>query len=372
MPDRKQLESITIHCFRGLKDLELSALGRVNLLVGPNNSGKTSVLEAISVYSAPTDVLQWVKVARNRQVGPSFLRFAVEDMKWLFPQGDPERNTWPFQGQVRISSTGDYEIKEVRAGFLEILGSRGPGDEEPVAGDEAAEEPSDDGTGGLRPGASVEVDARTAVETYRSDFVLWEGKRVVGRRLGPSLPVQTITQLSHWIEGLLVNRLSEAELGRTKDQAIELAQGLDTDIRDLKVLSPRGAKSSLYVEHARLGLAPITALGDGVRRALIFALSLPFAKDGVLLIDEIETAIHVEALAGIFFWLVEACRDFNVQLFATTHSLEAVDAMLAEDSVAFGDTVLYRLHAAPDKTAAKRFERDRLARIRYEWGLDVR
>lgn len=43
------LENVTIHQFRGLRDLELKDLGRINLLVGINNSGKTSVIEALSI-----------------------------------------------------------------------------------------------------------------------------------------------------------------------------------------------------------------------------------------------------------------------------------------------------------------------------------
>jgi AAA15 family ATPase/GTPase len=50
------LQSITIHQFRGLRDLELKDLGRINLLVGINNSGKTSVLEALSIYCHPLDI----------------------------------------------------------------------------------------------------------------------------------------------------------------------------------------------------------------------------------------------------------------------------------------------------------------------------
>ena len=42
------LKTVTIQAFRGLRDLNLGELGQVNLLVGPNTSGKTSVLEALS------------------------------------------------------------------------------------------------------------------------------------------------------------------------------------------------------------------------------------------------------------------------------------------------------------------------------------
>ncbi|QDZ40090.1 AAA family ATPase [Euhalothece natronophila Z-M001] len=51
----RNLEHLMIQQFRGLKNLEMSNLGTINLLVGANNSGKTSVLEAIATYCRPLD-----------------------------------------------------------------------------------------------------------------------------------------------------------------------------------------------------------------------------------------------------------------------------------------------------------------------------
>ena len=39
--------SIQISGYRGLDSFRLEGLGRINLLVGTNNSGKTSILECI-------------------------------------------------------------------------------------------------------------------------------------------------------------------------------------------------------------------------------------------------------------------------------------------------------------------------------------
>jgi predicted ATPase len=46
------IESIKIAGYRGLRDLSIDGLGRINLLVGKNNSGKTSVLEALYLMAA--------------------------------------------------------------------------------------------------------------------------------------------------------------------------------------------------------------------------------------------------------------------------------------------------------------------------------
>ena len=104
---------------------------------------------------------------------------------------------------------------------------------------------------------------------------------------------------------------------------------------------------------------------------LFIALTLAKVRGGVLLIDEIETAIHTEALRSSFAWIVQWCKLMDVQLFATTHSLEAIDAMLdASDSET--DLVLYRLEKKELQTKAIRLERERLHRLRDDLGLEVR
>jgi len=73
---------------------------------------------------------------------------------------------------------------------------------------------------------------------------------------------------------------------------------------------------------------PISTYGDGIKKVILIADKIARAADGILLIDEIETAIHAKSYETIFSFIIKACKEFNVQLFATTHSIEALDAIL--------------------------------------------
>ena len=59
----KYITELNISQFRGINELEMKNIGDVNLLVGNNNVGKTSVLEAIKILSQPADVGNLVKTA---------------------------------------------------------------------------------------------------------------------------------------------------------------------------------------------------------------------------------------------------------------------------------------------------------------------
>ena len=73
------LKSIRIRNYRGFKDCKIDDLGRVNIFAGMNNSGKTTILEALFLWSAggnpqfafnPTVVRVDVPVERSLLPGP--------------------------------------------------------------------------------------------------------------------------------------------------------------------------------------------------------------------------------------------------------------------------------------------------------------
>jgi AAA15 family ATPase/GTPase len=105
---------------------------------------------------------------------------------------------------------------------------------------------------------------------------------------------------------------------------------------------------------------------------VLLASTITAHPKGVLFIDEVETGIHVSALRRVFTWLTSVAVQFNVQVVATTHSLEAVDALLAGTENTKGELVAFHLDQTPEVTRARRFDRDLLSRLRRERGLDVR
>jgi ABC-type glutathione transport system ATPase component len=157
------------------------------------------------------------------------------------------------------------------------------------------------------------------------------------------LPLGAVSPFSHRLEKLQVRQFTQATLTEEKLSLLESVILVDDEVAGLEILSRQGKRPALWVQHKTLGYVPLYALGDGVRRVLAIALGLIEAQNGVLLIDEIETAIHMSALSGVFRWLVRAAAAYNVQLFATTHSLEAVDAILSAERDQLSDVAIFRL-----------------------------
>lgn len=378
------IESLTIHRFRGLRDLDLPKVGRFNVLVGRNNAGKSSVLEAVATYAHPLRPSEWVEVVRRREW--AFSRAGLlEGLRWLFPQpSDTSRDpSEPFRGETKVCGTGRYSVRESVAAYSELEGffDEDAGREMqgailgPLAGSEA----------GTRRGARLELDATIEIQEAMPDLFgqrprrvesfeieLWETSRgpIAQNAAGASLPVVTITPFSHRAQNV-VEAFSEALYEDLRPMVLQLVRLFDPEIQDFEVLKRPRSEPSVHVRHSRLGRAPLSAFGDGMRRALLMGVSLATARGGVLLIDEIESAIHVEALGETFHWLQETCRHLDVQVFTTTHSLEAVDALLDAKSTA-EDLMVYRLEQDAAGIRVKAFAPDRLRVLREELGQEIR
>ena len=386
------LENVTIHQFRGLRDLELKDLGRINLLVGINNSGKTSVLEALSVYCHPLDIKVWLSTARQREQDIRVSRTqSIDALRWLFTH-DSASIVEPDKPIILISSTGLFSVEKLIARYEEMEGiwlSEERDIINPIDRNEEEIENEQEIENEYSPGVRKGIDLKIEVFTndhhlslidqspnFTENFLLWEDEplyRLSGTR-EPSLNTSIVTPSSHRSTIGQFRLLTEARFQNFKSDVVKLLQQMDKNISDIEILlSPESMNSrfNIYIQHERLGLAPVSTFGDGIRRLLHIALKLASVKGGILLIDELESTIHTEALQNSFQWLVKWCTEMDVQLFATTHSLEAVDALL-EVTESDSDLVLYRLEPKEEKTKVVRHDGHRLRRLREELGQEVR
>ncbi|MGC1377837.1 MAG: AAA family ATPase [Anaerolineales bacterium] len=355
------LHEITIHQLRGIKNLTLSDLGSVNILVGANNSGKTSVLEALATYARPLDIYEWISTAWRREVNAS-RRSTVETLKWLFPQNKTSEDE-VYHGQTFVSGKGKFAVEEVHAEFEDVF--RIPQSKNHESLDDVDEGEQEHGAK-----LTVRIETMQSSHTVVQSFEIWDTQnKPYPKANKPALPVVTITPVTHRTEQL--SGISDLIKTKNKADVLEALRMFDKGVRDIVILTPQGMRSTLEIDHADFSTtAPVSAFGDGMRRALTFAMTLPKVKGGLLLVDEIETAIHVSALQELYSWLVKVCKQNDTQLFVTTHSLEAVDALLGAHSAPYDGLVAYRLGQAGIQT--KRFSGEMLGRLRDEHGLDVR
>lgn len=377
----KHISNFTIEQFRRLRGVELKELGAVNLLLGPNNSGKTTVLEALYCFCNPLDGFHWLGNALRR-FGRGTRASQIQALKWLFPQtSNSSPDLFYDHGTDILKGLGAYAVEECRAEFEEFEAIRRPR-KGAVAREVVETLIGEDERGNSlgRRGAELKLSIRPRADTQiagaslKRQLTIWDDKTLIKRKPKGeiSLPVQFLDPHHFISESASAEKFSDFRRMGLYEEVKDILQRLDNGIKDVLVLSEKGGIGRVYVDHRQSGLTPLSSCGDGIRRALQVAMTVPLAKDGILLIDEIESALHVSVLAEVFALLVQACKDHNVQLFATTHSLEAIDGILKPDARGPEGIVAFRLPEAGKDEKLSRYSGETLHRIRYERGLDVR
>ena len=122
------IERIAIDSFRSLQGVELGELKPINLLFGPNNSGKSTILEAVGLFSRPLDLRQWLEVVQSRDPG-RIDEDRLISLRWCFPMVEtPGRRLRDdgaeglFEANAVIRGTGLFPGRELHAHYREIEG----------------------------------------------------------------------------------------------------------------------------------------------------------------------------------------------------------------------------------------------------------
>ena len=132
----------------------------------------------------------------------------------------------------------------------------------------------------------------------------------------------------------------------------------------------RGVYKILSKSHKKA--LPLNVYGDGMKKAVLLMSAVIAAEDGVLLIDEFETAIHTSAMKNTFRWILETCKKLNVQVFVTSHSKEAIDKLLKCSEKCLDDMALYTLYKKENMTAVRRMNGRKAIEAQDNMGLELR
>ncbi len=370
------LESIELVAYRGLRDLKLDHLAPVTLLFGPNNSGKTSILEAVALFCQPLDLREWFNVVKRRD--PDRIDESRRiGLRWCFPQalapkpGDDEGEDSLFHGEVEIRGGGTFSAKQLNVAYREFFAE--------ASDDDASRHGSkliqpNSGPAFYRGGeltAHVRSVPNDQIESETLRFTEYAPALVGGSPRLPRLRVGFVTPSSYQSGERIVRLIHGARSRSQMSDLVDVLRCFDSAVEDVEIGSSLGRRPAVFVRHARLGYAPLSVFGDGMRRAVYILASLCAVQGGVLLLDEVETSIHFSALQDVAASVVHAAAKLNVQLFVATHSLDAIDAFLAVDCPP--DRIIgYRLPAKDSKERLATFPGKALHELRYEGGKEIR
>ena len=128
----------------------------------------------------------------------------------------------------------------------------------------------------------------------------------------------------HNIQGLLRENTFDTFSEFIKQRAVECLTALDERIMEVDFAADNLRNPIATLKNGK-NIA-LLRMGNGVQRVLTMLLALSMSENGVVLIDEIENGLHYAVHKKLWTLIFEIAAQLNIQVFATTHSMDVVKA----------------------------------------------
>jgi AAA15 family ATPase/GTPase len=322
------LDSLKIKNFRILEDVTIEKLGHVNLIVGKNNSGKSTVLEALALLASGFNPEVMLFISNNRNVYRHLNTKDIESKVFSIENIISKSNEDPFLNWTYIGNQSHYltfgYVKNGKNNNLDIDREKGYS-------------------------FTYFIDDR--------NFMNFEVKAISNRAL-----FMDMSENSHHMKkkafnfgyittnnidlNLFASSWDKIALTDDENLVLEMLKLIDSDITNLAFLSL--VDSETRIPFVRLKnierRIPLHQMGDGIFRLLQIILEIPKSKNSILLIDEFENGLHYSVQPKVWELIFELAYRFNIQVFATTHSWDCIESFsqVAKDRTDM-EGVLFRM-----------------------------
>lgn len=331
------LTHIHIERFKGFKDTEISPVRKVNLILGGQNVGKTSLLEAVYLGASPVSNIRSLPAVFRLAEGDDTQRFL--DMTFKGCSGKIDLEFEHEQLHARLITT--FNRPQTLADNLRNLGGIG--------------------IDGVQFQRYVES---TSLFRLPDDVVTAATQRLQSAlAISVNPPNQSNT----------VQLLDTVVMKRKKRVLLDLLRRIEPRLEDLHSLSPDG-ELRVYVElEGQANAVPLPQLGHGFSRLLYLYCNLLVTEAKLALLDEVENGIHFASLPLLFKGIQDMAANQGIQTLMTTHSWECIRAAYKTfaDAGSLKDFQLIRLERDGDNVRAVVINDEALDTV-MEAGYEVR
>ncbi|MBK1988061.1 AAA family ATPase [Sphaerospermopsis aphanizomenoides BCCUSP55] len=319
------IKNIEIKNFRCFDNLKVSGFEKINLISGKNNVGKTALLEALFLNITPRpDTIFLLRQVRRES---SKLSRSLPERTW---------NNFFYQqnksSEIVIESTLENGSSKMVEVFI---------DESVQNLEDTYQQDNDDDNeklislfSGSQSVLSV-MHLKTRINNKEAfeNLIISSAKGIIARDIKvpdiknaffiPSFLRVSSRELTEEFDKALLNEKRENELLRA-------FQSIDSSIIGVESLSI--GEPTLYVKREGESKLPLSLFGDAINRIADMILRIVNNENSILLIDEIENGIHHSNQAAFWSIIYRLANELNVQIFATTHSLEMIEAFIKSGS----------------------------------------
>lgn len=316
--------------YKQFSDLKVSNIKRINIIAGVNNAGKTSFLEGIYLLCKQNSFSGIEFLVRNRlktsktlldyelftnQIHSKYKLTGVFDGKNATVQICKDQN-YVIDGEILVDLLPSIQLQSEYSSDKQITNVR------------------------LRknndPSISRESEKSLCPVEFSNPFFLNENNGYV-KYYNQSVKSKSLDDVLRFVRENVSETIKDIRLVDEKQRFLVI-------------------DSNEQLEEAM----DISSYGEGLQRIFYITLLFASVKNGVLLIDEFEDAIHFQLLSKFAKLVEKLAIDFKVQVFITTHSKECITAFM-ESVENIKDISCYAL-----------VKKDSNVHVRYFEGIDYK
>lgn len=346
------MKSLYIKNYKNLKELTISSLASVNLIVGRNNAGKSTLLEAISIYLAngSDEWLRTVLDFRGELVDVDYTKGEVDSSKVLL-----EHYSSLFTGYnkdfldastIAIGEENDrLDIRLVHIAEEVETNERGLGTKHFLTYNDSSDNSDSFSLQYLGDGLEVLSNSTTQM------IIPFFQRRVLGVAKD-KMPFEYVLVQDFQLKRnvLLFDRIS---LSEKEEYVIEALRIIEPNIGRINFLN-ENEFSNVRVPFVTLKNTGqrirLSSMGDGINRILSIILALVNCKDGAFLLDEFETGLHYTVQTKLWEIIFMLSEKLNIQVFVTSHSRDCINSFIEADEKGIGQII--RLDNRGEKVVA--------------------
>lgn len=268
------LDHIHIENYRLFKELDIPKVGQVNLITGKNNSGKTTLLEALRILVNNTprtqpnslDIFDLIIQERGEKDAYDNIFEAFKRLYYKWERISPHK-------------TNSIIINDLKVNI----------------------DPSQELTLSINERDIAKKNISTSFSRYDRSIYIPANFNLTNARLWKNI-----------------------ELTDKEDKVAEILRIIEPTIVRVSI-NERDESAKVRLANAPKPL-PLKNFGEGMNRLLTIALGLVSAENNLLVIDEIDLGLHHSIQSLLWEIVFQKAKELNVQVFATTHSSDCVQA----------------------------------------------
>lgn len=326
------LSSLKIENYRSIKNLRVNSLKRINLITGQNNTGKSTVLEAVAIFATKGDFQNIFQLLTDRgeyyrqnDVSKNITDYNIKSLSSLFTNRhvgfDKDRSI--SIGSIEKTLFDDNSTSEdsVNLRFVKYF-------------DDVQKD-----TSGISNRKRILIDELDkSIVNYKVGFEINTNKTTNIISLDEERPFRFGFRGFGFIENFQFIRTGsiDRELNGKLWDNIALTEKEQYVIDALKIIEITTERIAFVDENSRERVAkiklsgsqsvlPLKSMGDGINRVLTIILALINSDNGFLLIDEFENGLHYSVQKKLWEIIFDLSQKLNVQVFVTTHSNDCIN-----------------------------------------------